>query len=275
MYKSFDLTLFDSESMGLMNIGEQDYNAYNRSIDKLRNLFLRNLFSDLGLRNEVGELEASSIKEKWFPHDKNYDVFISHSHKDIELAKKLACWLKKEFNLNAFIDSTVWGYADDLLRQIDDEYCVLNKSSDSKKIYDYDKRNYTTTHVHLILVSALREMIDSCECLIFLNTGNSVKLSNSMHKETDSPWIYDELQSARFIRKRKGKREIVKTVDRSISIGQENNPIVNYDVDKELLNLKKLNVYMLIKWQQRCSRNKENGIPEHPLDVLYKLDTMI
>lgn len=58
--------------------------------------------------------DGSAIQEGWFPQI-NADIFISHSHRDEKTAKALAMWLKNEFNLTAFIDSTVWGYFEELL----------------------------------------------------------------------------------------------------------------------------------------------------------------
>lgn len=80
--------------------------------------------------------------------------------------------LYDEFKLTAFVDSCVWGYCDDLLKQIDNEYC---KKKDGKT-YDYELRNYTTSHVHMMLSTALIEMIDNTECIMFYNTPSSVTL---------------------------------------------------------------------------------------------------
>lgn len=67
------------------------------------------------------------------------------------------------FGLEAFIDSCSWGYCDDLLNKIDKKYCYDSK----KKTYDYHLRNYTTSHVHMMLSTALAEMMDNTECIIF------------------------------------------------------------------------------------------------------------
>ena len=45
---------------------------------------------------------------KWFPISE-YDVFISHSHKDIEIVKNLYSFLR-ELGLRPFVDSIAWGY---------------------------------------------------------------------------------------------------------------------------------------------------------------------
>ena len=67
------------------------------------------------------------MQANWFPQIKA-DIFISHSHKDKGLALALAGWLEETFGLTAFIDSCVWGYANKLLKMIDDEYCYQKKS---------------------------------------------------------------------------------------------------------------------------------------------------
>lgn len=41
-----------------------------------------------------------------FPEN-NYDVFISYFHNDVLIAKRVACWLKTEFGIDDFIDSTI------------------------------------------------------------------------------------------------------------------------------------------------------------------------
>ena len=151
-----------------------------------------------------GILGASHIEEDWFPNIKS-DVFISHSHRDQELAIGLAGWLHNIFGITSFIDSCVWGYADDLLKIIDTEYCVKKKRQDgSIETYDYDKRNQSTAHVHMILNTALQKMIDKTECLIFLNTPNSLLVDDVIDgTATASPWIYSELTFSRMCRKKK------------------------------------------------------------------------
>ncbi|MEY8295108.1 hypothetical protein [Limosilactobacillus caviae] len=185
----------------------------------------------------------------------------------MDIANNLACWLKNEFGLNAFVDSTVWGYSDDLLYRIDNDYCLLENNG--KRVFDYNKRNYTTTQIHIILVSALREMIADCECILFLNTDNSI--SFDMSKEvTDSAWIFDELQTIRFIQKKLPKREVKSVTDKSIPV-KDSVPLFKYSVNKEIGKLAKIDIETLVEWKNRCRSNKLNDIPTHPLDVLYKI----
>ena len=153
---------------------------------------------------EESQLDASALEEDWFPSiDAN--LFISHSHKDQDLAIALAGWLYQIFGITSFIDSCVWGYADDMLKMIDEEYCVSKRNDDgSIGTYSYKKRNQSTAHVHMILNTALHKMIDKTECLFFLNTPNSIVIDDVISgTATASPWIYSELMFSRMCSKRK------------------------------------------------------------------------
>ncbi len=149
-------------------------------------------------------IDASALEEDWFPSiDAN--VFISNSHRDQNFAVAFAGWLYKIFGITSFIDSCVWGYSDDMLKMIDEEYCVSKRKSDgSVESYSYKKRNQSTSHVHMILNTALHKMIDKTECLIFLNTPNSLIIDDVINgTATASPWIYSELMFSRMCCKRK------------------------------------------------------------------------
>jgi len=122
-------------------------------------------------------IDGTKLAEHWFPTIKA-DVFVSHSHNDEEDAVKCAGWLKSEFGLDPFIDSCVWGYADNLLKMIDDKYC----RNPGGETYSYEKRNGSTSHVHMMLSGALNAMLDSTECVIFINTRNSITSSESIAK---------------------------------------------------------------------------------------------
>ena len=107
-------------------------------------------------------LDGKKLSESWFKTIES-DVFISHSHNDAELAYALAGWLKKEFNLDVFLDEVVWGSADDLLRKLDKEYCYQPETS----TYNYMKRNFTTSHVHAMLSTAIQSVMDNSEAVFF------------------------------------------------------------------------------------------------------------
>ena len=92
-----------------------------------------------------GVVDGSGLQESWFSTKQKFDVFLSHSHTDEKLAISLAGFLKRELNLNTFIDSCLWGYSNDLLREIDEKYCRHSNGTS----FDYDKRNYSTSHVHI------------------------------------------------------------------------------------------------------------------------------
>lgn len=59
-----------------------------------------------------GEIKGTALKEHWFKVN-TADIFISHSHRDINKVRAFAGWLYHNFGLEAFIDSCTWGYADD------------------------------------------------------------------------------------------------------------------------------------------------------------------
>lgn len=183
------------------NITEQGVFAphfYQYGMDSFnqQKLIVRNRLDAYAL--DDGILDASRIEEDWFP-DIDANVFISHSHRD----QKLAGWMHELFGIESFIDSCVWGYADDLLKIIDDNYCAT-KHGENGNTYNYSKRNQSTTHIHLILNSALQKMIDKTECLFFINILNSLIVDDIISgSATTSSWIYSELTFSRVVRKRK------------------------------------------------------------------------
>lgn len=175
-----------------------------------------------------GELKASEIEKDWFPFFKA-DVFLSHSHKDEKDVIAFA-GLLSNLGLTAFIDSCVWGYADDLLKRIDNEYCVSKTNPDgSIDLYNYQKRNQSTAHVHMMLNGALMKMMDNTECLIFLDTPNSLKAKDVSNGTTNSGWIYSELLMSKFLRK---SYPVRKSMNFALSESVRHDGIsVEYDAD--------------------------------------------
>lgn len=167
--------------LNISDFSESGLNVANHEISdfKKRN---ENLLADLEkyLINDQNTLDASAIEEHLFP-SVEADVFISHSHSDEASAIKLAIKLER-IGLKVFVDSCVWGHADDLLLKLDKAFCTNNKPGS----YDYSLRNRTTSNVHMILNSALHGMIDRSELLIFLSTDNSVKMGDYVANEKKS-----------------------------------------------------------------------------------------
>lgn len=143
--------------------------------------------------------DGNKIQANWFP-EIEADVFISHSHMDKELAKSLGGYINEKTKLKSFIDSEVWGYSNDLLKHIDNKYCIQDEN-----LYSYESRNHSTSHVHMMLSVALMQMISKCRYFIFLDTQNSNENNNTLTKgsdinETNSPWIYNELMITKILK---------------------------------------------------------------------------
>lgn len=283
MYSKFDVKIddyfYNSELNKHLASGMSIYQEHERQAKKSLKEFLY----------DNGHIDGSAMKSNWFQIEK-VDIFISHSHQDITKVKAFAGWLYDEFNLTAFIDSCAWGYCDELLKQIDDEYC---KKKDGKT-YDYDRRNYTTSHVHMMLSTALTEMIDNTECIMFYNTPNSVSLAddvetikNAKKKVTLSPWIYHELAMTSLVRQSEAERTIP-LLEKSLShkmYSEKNNINIEHDVDKYLKEMLPLTSDELKSWKRNYAilthKLDGDGILHiqgyeniHPLDVLYNLSIL-
>ena len=150
--------------------------------------------SDEDISSVLKSDSANLIMDKCFKAC-NANIFLSHSHEDRELARKVAS-LFCERDLRVFVDSDVWEYADMLLKRFDDKHCISERDKD---LYDYGKRNKSTSLVHIMLANALMRMIDKTECFLFLQTGRS-SIANTDHSiETLSPWLFHELNIANNI----------------------------------------------------------------------------
>lgn len=219
---------------------------------------------------EDGIINGTELKEHWFSISPK-DVFISHSHNDLNKVKAFAGWLHDCFGLEAFIDSCSWGYCDDLLHKIDKKYCYNSKS----KTYDYKLRNYTTSHVHMMLSTALTEMMDKTECIIFFNTPNSINMANELDKinrgkgkTTISPWIYHELSMTTMLQTIRPNRK--EKIIEHFAKDSLDKPTFKYDVKKALSGMIKLTDEQLKQWNDNWMKRPVR-VKEEALDELYKI----
>ena len=237
--------LFNNNDTYCYNTGKKSFNMNRKKFERsLENFILKD-----------GSLDGSNIQSDWFPQI-DADIFISHWHKDMDMAIALSGWLSRNFQLNAFVDSCVWGYCENLLKEIDNKYCLIDNGH-----YDYIKRNYSTSHVHMMLCTALVMMMDKAECLFFLNTPNLIKASDII-KKTQSPWVYMEIAAAKLIRK----------IPRETFVSKQNFNI-NYDLNME--HLYEINDQDLEKWRISCFKSEKKLDKFEKLDELYKIKNII
>ncbi len=145
---------------------------------------IRNILKKHGSRKDI-ILNHRELQEAFFspfkPQLKNAQVFLSHSHADINKALEVKDYLEQYLDAECvFIDSLFWDYKDD----------VLNK------LAEYDDISGIEDVFTLILRESLECMIKKCPYFVFLQSKNSVSLNQDLLKITYSAWIYEELKIA-------------------------------------------------------------------------------
>ena len=247
-----------------------ELNEYNKQTYKF--LYNQQLY-DIGLelyeddRSQIEEdlgkfalsqdtLDGDAIMSNWFPKIQA-DIFISHSHADEKYVISLAGFLYKKFGLKSFIDSCVWGYSVELLKEIDNLFCSTGRPGS----YSYEKRNYSTSHVHMMLSISLMKMIDQTECLFFIDTPNSLN-TEELIEATNSPWIFAEIalsQSLRRKSKEAHRRRFIKSIRESIE------SFSNIAYRLNTFHLKEITEDIFEQWCEKYDGTK------HGLDVLYNI----
>ncbi|WRC95495.1 toll/interleukin-1 receptor domain-containing protein [Helicobacter pylori] len=145
---------------------------------------IRNILKKHGSRKDI-ILNHRELQEAFFspfkPQLKNAQVFLSHSHADINKALEVKDYLEEYLDAECvFIDSLFWDYKDD----------VLNK------LAEYDDISGIEDAFTLILRESLQDMIEKCPYFVFLQSKNSVSFNQDLLKITYSAWIYEELKIA-------------------------------------------------------------------------------
>ena len=113
----------------------------------------------------------------------------------------------------------------------------------------------------MMLTTALTQMIDRCECIIFLNTPSSISPNDYIvGHTTNSPWIYVELAMSSLIQK--GPRSSY----RDLAEDAVKDPLrVKYDAP--LGHLTELSVSQLKDWQRASNGLKGPKV----LELLYAM----
>ena len=264
MYRGFDLTLSLAKNATSSRWEKIGRDHYEEKKDQIRNDLDSYLMPN-------GLLDGSQLIRNWFP-TVSADVFISHSHDDEKLAVTFAGFLLDKFEITSFIDSSIWGYSNDLLWAIDVDFSL---SEVDGAMFDYNKRNFSTAHIHMMLNTALNQMIDKTECLFFLNTSNSISTKDAVKLKTKSPWIYSEMVMSELIRRktRDEHRDTFKSKSFSEGIGMINERSLGVEYDLYLGHLEKIKNVDLEAWDRAYQAQKRK--PLYPLDTLYNLHNNI
>lgn len=234
------------------------------SKDYYRNLYLEGFSNKQIVRRKLrdfiitdGRIDVSELRSEWFPTEK-HDVFLSHSHGDLSDMEALAGYLIEKKGLKVFIDSHIWGYFEELQRELDNKY---NKEGN---VYNYNGSNWCCNNVTTILNAALQETIDKSEAIFFYNTSNSLTHNYHSSDRTGSPWIFNEIETTRIIRQRKPKRKEI-LIEKSVGMEQvRNNAEFSYEVNHQ--HLKEMRFDSLSRWFSYYSSKGETS-----LDELYNI----
>ena len=257
MYRAFNLTdLANFEELERIdkNTAQADYDYHKQQVTK--NLSISRVLREAIIARRNGDqikIDADQIQQNIFPNYKKYDVFISHSHQDLELVQKFAFYLRNILGLKVFIDSEVWGYVDDLLMSVNNQYAKIGE-----KLYDYKKCNLNASVIYLMLSNAIHDVINETECLFFINTPNSINSEENIEETTESPWIYDELKTTSIIKPKISDRikamiDVYKIHQKSSQnvIVDSAEPVWIRDVTKEVNSLEVLPNRILVEWQNK------------------------
>lgn len=257
MYRAFNLTdLANFEELERIdkNTAQADYDYHKQQVTK--NLSISRVLREAIIARRNGDqikIDADQIQQNIFPNYKKYDVFISHSHQDLELVQKFAYYLRNTLGLKVFIDSEVWGYVDDLLMSVNNQYAKIGE-----KLYDYKKCNLNASVIYLMLSNAIHDVINETECLFFINTPNSINSEENIEETTESPWIYDELKTTSIIKPKISDRikamiDVYKIHQKSSQnvIVDSAEPVWIRDVTKEVNSLEVLPNRILVEWQNK------------------------
>lgn len=218
-------------------------------------------------------INGADVESNWFPKIQNH-VFISHSHQDEELALGVAGALKTWLNIDAFVDSSAWGYYIDLQESLFSE--VKSRAVDGLSEDELlELWNTCATHVHCMLSKSLIQMMDQCECLLFLNTPASIAIQDIKANGscTYSPWIYTEIEASRMLRThqdpRRLRRGLIKESDATgVDVGIE--CLVEYPLNLDhLTSISTQDVCSWIRKGYNAARKMTTGGPFAALDVLY------
>lgn len=276
MYKGFDVAL--------------DATQFRRKVTNTKaglwdGFVLEGKASRKNLRNAISTkiasgkwvLSGSDIESNWFPKLQNH-VFISHSHQDEDLALALAGALKHWMGLDAFVDSSVWGYYADLQKSIYQKVVSLRGEVYGEQRAELE--NSIVSHVHCMLTKSLVQMMDQCECLIFLNTPSSIGFRDvkGMSQETYSPWIYTEVEVSRFLRthedpRRPKMRKFAESVE-GVAMDEAIRDIISYPLNLD--HLGKVDSDGVWKWicagnNAVCAESDALRKPFVALDKLYEM----
>lgn len=252
MFRGFNVKIDPLKASNFRNWYAAGLALFNRQQNQLTQAL-----DNLVLSN--GSLDGAILQQQWFPQVEA-DVFISHSHDDKDTAIILAGLLDTEFDIKCFTDTTVWGYGDQLLKQLDNEHCLTGPLR-----YSYEARNRSTSHVHLMLAGALSKMVDNTECVFFLNSPSSVSASQVMDT-TLSPWLYFEVLATQLLRKKlpqeHPRRQVITKAfsddERLINESLE----ISHPIELGHLTPLSFNRTFLDKWRQKAE------------DYAFKLDAL-
>ncbi|QIA87668.1 toll/interleukin-1 receptor domain-containing protein [Lactobacillus johnsonii] len=268
MYKAFNLEhldQFDDLETIDSNLAKIEYEKYKQK--NLEKLSLKNLLQESIIeKDENGKikLDTSKIQHTFFPL-KQVDIFISHSHKDLELVQKFAYYLRHIIGVDCFIDSEIWGYADDLLQEVNNEYALIKEG-----LYNYTDANVDAANVYMTLSNALHDMINQTDTIFFINTPQSSSLNENLKsRQVESPWIYDELKTISII-KPKIPSYISKLNVRNNVSPKNLAPNWSRPIDDQIKCLEKLDVKDLKKWKESLYTNEGLYDPA-PMLAFYQI----
>lgn len=105
-------------------------------------------------------------------------------------------------------------------------------------------------------------MMDQTECIIFLNTNNSVNVKSGIKNMTYSPWLFHEIAMTKILEKKRGVRQI-----------DESTKLLAGDSAPRIVQPLDLSELMLVDCKQlydffvKCQEQKIKS--KHVLDKLY------
>lgn len=271
MFTGFDLRIDKSIFYDQNGLSFEQYVQIGKNHLKVQQRRWEKNIKEFVLKDSI---DGTKVQNEWFPLVKA-DVFISHSHKDQELAEALAGWIYEKFEhkISCFIDANVWGFQDELLQQMNDELSD-KKVFPERTFYNHESCNKVSQHVNVMLSIALQKMIDKTEAVLFLNTENSIQITdgNEMSR-TYSPWLYTEIVCSQIIRKKplivyRDYGLIHKSMYESAEMKMNLVTAIDISYSVSLQHLISIGYFELSRWEMEYFYSDDE---QYPLDILYQI----